>query len=94
MTDGLVNKEFEFGSQKNYPHPNSGPGIPAWETCDHLACAVRLLIQGVQSELTSRHGMPQPEAGNMAIGTILKELDDHVEFPYAAMHEMMHRLES
>lgn len=50
-------------------------------TCNGLASAVRLLIQGAQEELTSRHAIPQPNASIMVLGTIIREVDDHLDLP-------------
>jgi hypothetical protein len=60
------------------PH---GPGTPAWELCDELASAVRLLIQGAQEEITARHGVEQPKAGEMVLITVINEVDDHLDLP-------------
>lgn len=88
--DGLRNDNYEFGHEFG-PY---GPGTPAWETCEHLACAVRLLIQGGQEELTSRHAVPQPRTSIIVLGTIVREIDDHLDLPTGVLDDFMRALET
>ena len=58
------------------PH---GPGTPTGYILAELKGAVRLLISGVQSELTSSIGMPGKLAGIMTLQAVVAEVDDHMD---------------
>ena len=55
-----------------------GPSSPAGYILAELKGAVRLLIAGVQSELTSSIGMPGKLAGIMTLQAVVDEVEDHV----------------
>ncbi len=91
MGDEHVVDNVHCPEQLGDPH---GPGTDAWNITDELKSAVRLLIAGVQSELTSRTGMPGKQAASMTLTSIVSEVDDHVDMDEGIYNNFIKELRS
>ena len=72
---------MSIAEQTSAPVTNIMRGDPADETLDELKVAVRMLIQGAQSDLRDRHNVDPSIAGNYVLYAIVEEVDDHLDLP-------------